>query len=122
MEKRAETRRSIRGTATLTLLCGTEEKCTAEMVNISGRGMRLISGCAIPLGVPIRVDAEDCMWLGEVCYCEPAGSGYAVGLRLDQCLSHVSSLERLTRSLLGADGAGRERRGERAPLPVGERG
>lgn len=101
MEKRAEPRLSIRGAAMLTVLSGAGETCPAEMVNLSGRGMQILVGGPLPAGAPVRLDATDCMWLGEVCYCQPVQDGYVVGLRLDQFLSNLSSLERLTRRLLG---------------------
>ncbi|MCC6538838.1 MAG: PilZ domain-containing protein [Bryobacterales bacterium] len=68
---------------------------TVEVVNLSGSGLRLRSPQAQAAGTLVRVDCQDVMLLGEVCYCEPDGSQFAMGVRLEHSLVHTESLERL---------------------------
>jgi PilZ domain len=76
-------------------------RCTGTVRNLSGRGMRLTVPQAIPPGTAVRVDADNVMFLGEICYCVPEGSGYSVGLMLEHILTKLDELERLNQSLFG---------------------
>ncbi len=72
----------------------------ARLVNISGRGMCLRMDTKVAAGVPIRVDMNDTMYLGESCFCEEApGGGYFLGLRLEQALYDMGTLQTLARQL-----------------------
>lgn len=55
------------------------------------------------LSTPMRVDANDQMFLGEVCYCEPAGAEFIVGLRLEQVLCGTGALHALAQRLLSEE-------------------
>jgi hypothetical protein len=55
----------------------------------------------VPVGAPIRVDLNDAMYLGESCFCKDApGGGYFVGLKLEQVLHELDSLQSLAGHLL----------------------
>jgi PilZ domain len=66
-----------------------------EVVNLSGSGLRIRASQSQATGTLVRVDCQDVMLLGEVCYCEPEGSQFAMGIRLEHSLVHTDSLERL---------------------------
>ena len=110
MERRAEARFDVDRPVRVTSLEHPADSWPAAVRNLSGRGMRLIVPQAIAAGVPIRVDADNIMFLGEVCYCHAEGSGYAIGLMVEHVLAGLDELERLNRSLFGEpeqDSAGR---------------
>lgn len=75
-----------------------------EVVNLSGSGLRLRATQAQPAGTLVRIDCDDVMLLGEVCYCEPEGSQYAMGVRLEHSLVHTESLERLRKRFIEEEG------------------
>jgi hypothetical protein len=50
---------------------------------------------AIALGTLVRVDLNKTLMLGEICYAEPDGEGFAIGLRLEHSLLQTEGLERL---------------------------
>jgi hypothetical protein len=52
---------------------------------------------AIALGTLVRVDLNKTLMLGEVCYAEPDGEGFAIGLRLEHSLLQTEGLEHLRR-------------------------
>lgn len=66
-----------------------------EVVNFSGRGARVRTTSPITTGTLVRVDLNKTLMLGEVCYAEPDGEGFAIGLRLEHSLLQTDGLERL---------------------------
>jgi len=101
VERRAEARFEVDRQVQVTSLEHPADSWTATVRNLSGRGMRLIVPQAIDPGSPIRVDADNIMFLGEVCYCHAEGSGYAIGLMVEHVLTGLDELERLNRGLFG---------------------
>jgi hypothetical protein len=87
----------------LTVLSAGTERDTpmeAAVLDYSGRGMRLGVNAQIPAGSAVRIEMDDQLILGEVCYCTPSRLGrYAVGLELEQALAHLDDLSSLTRAL-----------------------
>lgn len=108
VERRSEVRLNVDRPVRVTGLGACPVHCTGTVRNLSGRGMRLTVPQAIPLGTAVRVDADNVMFLGEICYCVPESSGYSVGLMLEHILTGLDELQRLNRGLFGdseADGA-----------------
>lgn len=68
-----------------------------SLVNFSGRGARIRTGQPLRPGTLVRLDVDQTMMLGEVCYSEPDGEGFAAGLKLEHTLLQTESLERLRR-------------------------
>jgi len=100
MDRRREPRLSTDAPARLTLLGRNPETLDAQIVNASGRGLRLIVDRRLPLNAPVRVYTEDTILLGETCYAVPEGDRWAVGLMLEQVLREVNELARLVDALL----------------------
>jgi len=83
-----------------------ESPMEAAVLDYSGRGMRLGVNAQLVPGSAVRVEMDDQLILGEVCYCTPSRLGrYAVGLELEQALAHLDDLSSLTRALSGEVGS-----------------
>jgi hypothetical protein len=100
MEKRAGSRVPVNESACATLLNGAPEPFPVRIVNMSGTGMRILLERPLPQGALVKVDWEDTLLLGEVCYCEAVETGYAAGLELEHALLQTGELARLSRRLL----------------------
>jgi len=101
VERRSEVRFEVDRPVRVTRLDCCPTRCTGTVRNLSGRGMRLTVPQAISPGTAIRVDAENIMFLGDVCYCVPENPGFSVGLIVEHVLTGLDELERLNRGLFG---------------------
>jgi hypothetical protein len=117
MDKRAEPRVNAEKKVEVTVLGDQPVTFPARVVNLSGRGMRLLSDHALGVGFPVGVEWDDSLLLGDVCYCESTPEGYAIGLELEQRLLQTADLVRLAGQMAGdperapeADAAERRRR------------
>ena len=100
MEQRKQVRVPVQRPVKLTVLGDSPMEMEGYLSNISGRGLRMTLSEAIPVNAAIRVDVDNSMLLGEVCYCEPFGGQWAVGLEMEQSLSDLSGLCRLVERLM----------------------
>jgi hypothetical protein len=116
MEKRAEPRFDTEHRVYVTTLRGESEEFTAWVQNLSKGGMRLLVGRRIEPGVPLKVEWDDTLLLGDVCYCEKTDQGYAIGLQLEHSLKHTGELARLSRRLL--EEAETAPHGQPQPAPI----
>jgi PilZ domain len=104
VERRSEPRFEAQRSLALTVLAEGGESLPALAVEISGSGMRLLVNRPVPVGAAVKVEPDDSMMLGEVCYCEPdSAGGYYVGVKLLQVLHGLGELARLNRRLLGEE-------------------
>lgn len=93
MERRKEARFETRQAVALTWLGDTDVLLEATLVNLSGRGMRLRLDRPLPADAAVRIEIDDTLMLGEVCYCGPSDDGgFAVGVELEQVLRGVSEI------------------------------
>ena len=97
-DRRSELRFPVRQPVTVTDLTHPQEAFTGWISDISERGMRLLTDRRLALETPVRVETSNVLFLGEVCYCHPEGTGYSVGLELEHCLSDLIELARVTQS------------------------
>lgn len=100
MERRRDVRVSLDQKVRVTVLgrrvLGTNDwQVDARAADLSGRGIRILAPARIASGDAVRIDLEDAMLLGEVCYCQPHNDGFMIGVQLDQALSNVGELARL---------------------------
>lgn len=78
-------------------------------------------------GAAVRLDLEEAMYLGEVCYCAAQGRGFAIGVEVQHSLLHLPSLDRLVKRLCGEDPEGGQesesaRRGDVRGVPNRKQG
>jgi len=52
--------------------------------DMSSSGLRVNVPVPIPCGVPVRVEAQEMLMLGQVCRCEPDEDGYMVGVMVSE--------------------------------------
>jgi PilZ domain len=71
------------------------EPQAVEILNLSGQGMRIKASKPVAAGTLVRIDLNQTLLLGEVCYSEADGNGFALGLRLEHSLLRTASLEQL---------------------------
>jgi hypothetical protein len=61
--------------------------------------MRLLLSGRVSPGDAVKIDIDDDLLLGEICYCETQGADFIVGVELDQALAGLSELARLNLAL-----------------------
>ena len=92
MERRRESRLRVIKTATLRVLdrmAGPSlgRAIDAEVVDVSGSGIRLRTRVPVPCGASVEVDDRRLLLLGEICRCVQDSDGtYTVGLRVLETL------------------------------------
>ncbi|MCX6590184.1 MAG: PilZ domain-containing protein [Acidobacteria bacterium] len=108
MERRRESRHQTNQPVQLTLLGdkpGQNHTLEGTILDFSGRGLRVEVQEAVAPGAAVRLDMKDQLMLGEICYCQRAENGkWAVGLQMEQALSHLDDLSRLMNALMGEGG------------------
>ena len=100
-DRRREPRFSTNRPAELVLLSENDERLPIQMVEVSGSGVRFIVQRPVTADTAVRIDMEDSILLGEVCYCTPEGEDHICGVRLEQGLTHVTDLYHLVCSVMG---------------------
>jgi len=68
---------------------------------LDGSSMQLKLPSQVPVGRPVKIEADDTLSLGEVSYCRPTEDGYIVWVEVMEALHNVGELSRLARALLG---------------------
>jgi len=92
MERRVESRLRVSKAVTLKVLdrmAGPSlgRAIDAEVIEVSGSGMRLRIKVPVPCGVPVEIDDRTLMLLGEICRCVHEADGtYTAGLRVFETL------------------------------------
>jgi hypothetical protein len=76
-----------------------------HVLNISGKGMRILVDRPLPSGTLLEVNREGTLLLGEVCYCHhlPGGNQFTVGLQVEHSLSNTIEMALLAHRLLGIE-------------------
>lgn len=98
-ERRRQPRLSLSHRAAVTDL--THQVCLdpSEILDFSGRGMALLVSRPAPANSAIRIDWGDALLLGYVCYHQPQGDKFRLGLQLNQALSSTRDIARLLEQL-----------------------
>ena len=98
-ERRRQPRISLSHRASVTDL--THQVCLdpSEILDFSGRGMALLVSKPAPVNSAIRIDWDDALLLGYVCYHEPQGDRFRMGLQLNQALSGTRDIAQLLQQL-----------------------
>ena len=103
MERRRETRVPADLPVELTVLGSNEGAGPAQVIEISGHGLQLVVHRPVPINAAVKVDGDDWLMLGEVCYCRQEGLQYVVGLQIDQSLHGLKKLAELNENLLSTE-------------------
>ncbi len=99
-EQRTQLRMEVDQPVRITLLDQPRRVQKGRLANLSGRGMRIVVGEAMPIDGAVKVDWDDTLVLGEVRYCVPESNQFVIGLELQHSLTELGSLVRLSESLL----------------------
>jgi hypothetical protein len=110
MERRREARIRADKPVELTVLGNQEASGPAQVIEFSGHGLQIVLHRPIPVNSAIKVEGEDWLMLGEVCYCRQEGIHFVAGLKIDQTLENLEELSRLNDSLLRT-----QQKAERSP-------
>lgn len=100
VERRREPRIQASQPAQLTVLGEQERTWPATVVDLSGRGLRVRADSTVAVGAAVKVEINDALLLGDVCYSIPESGGYLIGVEVDQVLSGLSDVAKLNRALL----------------------
>jgi hypothetical protein len=110
MERRREARIRADKPVELTVLGNEEASGPAQVIEFSGHGLQLVLHRPIPANSAVKVEGEDWLMLGEVCYCRQEGIHFVAGLKIDQTLENLDELSKLNENLLST-----QQRAERSP-------
>lgn len=102
MDQRSEPRYPVVGPAKVTVLGNNPTEIHGSIVNLSGKGMRILLEAAVPAGSAVRIDVDGTVLLGEICYCQPEGFCYAAGFELEQAFTLSEELAALMRGISAA--------------------
>ena len=97
MERRREPRIEAYQTVSLIVLENDTGVIEAHATQFSGRGLRLVLKQSLPIGSVVKVQGDDWLVLGEVCYCRKERLNFVVGLQLEHSLMGLRELEDLNR-------------------------
>jgi hypothetical protein len=84
---------------------GAKVDIPCSVVEIKGRHIQLRSKQLIPASMPLSVEHEDALYLGEVVHCIMEGSEYTVNIEVEQVLTGLQSLVSLRARLLDEQAA-----------------
>jgi hypothetical protein len=100
-ERRRERRVQTREAALVTLLGPPGgPPIHGTLTDLSGSGLKFLSGRPLPCGTLVRIEGPNRLMLGEVLRSEPEGDSFSVGVRVRHALHSLTDLERLNRELL----------------------
>lgn len=95
MDRRREPRSALNQPVWITVLGTVESPFSGTALDLSGRGMRLMSAQPLAPDTPVKVETADSLYLAEVCYCIPQHGEFLIGLAVDQVLTGLPDLARL---------------------------
>jgi hypothetical protein len=103
MERRREARIRADKPVELTVLGDEESSGPAQAIEFSGHGLQLVIHRSIPVNAAVKVEGDDWMMLGEVCYCRQEGIHFVAGLKIEQTLDNLQELDELNKNLLSVE-------------------
>jgi hypothetical protein len=100
MERRREPRIQAYQKVDLIVLGHDAPASDAHATQFSGNGLRLVLKQSVPVGTAVKVQGDDWLVLGEVCYCRQERLNFVVGLQLEHSLMGLQQLEELNRKFM----------------------
>lgn len=105
MDKRHEPRFIADQPVKVTILGSPETQHAARICNVSGRGLLIEFPIDVAFGVPLKIEVDDAILLGEVVYCRNEHGVHLLGVELDQVLCGLTALDqRLQAFAIGVSG------------------
>ena len=81
------------------------EQYQAQMIDQSGRGMRLLVPFEVGPGTTIKIETDDSMMLAEICHSNRVNEErFSVGVQISQSLKFTRQLQQLCDTLAAAAG------------------
>jgi len=120
MERRSEPRVIADQAVRITTLGKYRHEMQGKAVGLSGHGMQITVPNRVAPGDPVKIELDDTLVFGEICYCCPNGRAFMIGVQLDQALQGLAELARLNRALLSDEPRPRatpSTHGSRYPTP-----
>ena len=78
----------------ITLFGEPDIRLSARVKNVSTRGIGLELQGPVAIGSPVKIELDDCLFLGEVIYCRQDAASFFVGVELEQALYGLTELAR----------------------------
>jgi PilZ domain len=100
MEFRSEPRLPANEPVRVTVLNEPETQFLGHLINRSDRGVGIHADQPVPYGAAVKLEWDNTLLLGEVCYCRPQEGGFAIGLEVEHALFNTLELARLSKRLL----------------------
>jgi hypothetical protein len=94
MNQRREPRLEANQRVWMTLFGEPEIRLQACIKNVSVRGIGLELEGPVAIGSPVKIELDDCLFLGEVIYCREDEASFFVGVQLEQALYGLTELAR----------------------------
>ena len=94
MNQRCEPRLEADQSVWITLFGEPDIRLPARVKNVSTRGIGLELEGPVAIGSPVKIELEDCLFLGEVIYCRQDEASFFVGVELEQALYGLTELAR----------------------------
>ena len=89
MERRRDLRVKADQKVLVTALSNDRQQMEATAVDLSGRGISLFVPMKLTTGAPVRIELDDALLLGEICYCRPECGGFVIDVEIDQALAEL---------------------------------
>jgi hypothetical protein len=107
MERRSQARQAGPHQVVVTLLGPAPTTFSAQVTDISGRGLALLSRQRLWAGDAVQIELSENTLLGRCCYCHREGAQFRAGIEFHQALTSVRDLARLA-SAIAAQAADQE--------------
>jgi hypothetical protein len=103
VDERGDLRIKTNQPVAVTLLGESESLIRGRIIDYTGRGLGLELERPVSSGAAVRIDWDNRLLLGEVCYCRTRPGGYHAGVSLKHVLFDTRELERLRTRILSED-------------------
>ncbi len=81
-------------------MSGGGRKVAAKIINLSGRGVSLAVDETIAMGEAVRIDLDDSLLLGEICYCRPESGSFVIGIEMSNVIPAMTDLRKLVAAIM----------------------
>jgi hypothetical protein len=104
VDRRREERVNSNEAVQVTILGSEQERIQGHLINLSGKGLRIVVPAVILPGTLLRIDTKDSILLGEVSHWTKQDGGIQIGVQIEHVLTNLKQLAKLRESLLEESG------------------